>query len=130
MWASVIGDVEKLAAYLRSIDASLVGVHLPASEELDLTLEACRLADKQVVALDERPSVVVTADGAFDDGVVRCLKEEVDAAVRDARHVVVFRILGDAPLAPTLDAYLDVDMAPGRDVWFQDVRDGYVGALG
>jgi len=60
----------------------------------------------------------VTADGVVENGVVRCLKDEVDTAVPDAERVIVLRLIGDAPLAPTLDAYLDVRMIEGRDVWF------------
>jgi len=67
--------------------------------------------------LDARPGVIITADGVVENGTVRCLKDEVDVAVPDARTVLVLRLLGDAPLAATMDAYLDVQMTPGRDVW-------------
>ncbi len=61
----------------------------------------------------------MTADGVVADGVVRPLKDEVDAAVPDATTVLVLRILGDVPLAPTLDAYLETKMISGRDVWVE-----------
>jgi hypothetical protein len=120
----VAAPVERLAAYLSAFDAGEIGVHGLPSPELDMTLTACRLAGKDVVSLGERPRVVVTADGMVDAGIVRCLKDEVDAAVPDAACVIVVRHAGDVPLAATLDAYLDVEMIPGRDVWFDDVCAG------
>jgi len=59
----------------------------------------------------------VTADADVEGGVVRPMKDEVDAIAPDAERVIVLRLAGDAPLAPTLDAYLDVVMIEGRDVW-------------
>jgi hypothetical protein len=64
---------------------------------------------------------VITADGTASDGVVRALKSEVDAAVPEAHTVIVLRLVGDVPLAPTLDAYLDVEMIEGRDVWLDEL---------
>ena len=118
-------DDRLLAGHLRSLNTSVVGVHLPPGPERDAVTSACREAGKQVVGIDARPDLVVTADGALSDGVVRPLKPEVDAAVPDARMVIVLRLVGDAPLAPTLDAYLETEMIEGRDVWLDDlVRTG------
>jgi acyl-coenzyme A synthetase/AMP-(fatty) acid ligase len=103
------------------LEASAVGVHLPDGPEKDTALEACRLAGKAVLSLEARPTVVVTADASLEDGVVRNFKEETDAAVPDAERVIVFRRVGDAPLAATMDAYLEVPMTPGRDVWADQV---------
>jgi hypothetical protein len=59
------------------------------------------------------------------------LKDELDEALPEAEKVVVVKHAGDVPLAPTLDAYLDVAMIPGRDVWFHDICGvPYVGASG
>ena len=114
-------DLQLLARHLRSLDVDELGVHLPAGPARDEVLRACRDAGKAVVAVDMSPEVVITADGALIDGVVRPLKEEVDALVPDARIVIVLRLVGDAPLAPTFDAYLDVEMLEGRDVWLDDL---------
>lgn len=116
-----MSDAAALAAYLAALDTEDVGVHLGDLPERDVAFEACRLAGKRVVGLDARPSVVVTADGVFENGVTRPLKDEVDAAVPQARRVIVFRVAGDVPLAPTLDAYLTVTMLSGRDVWADQV---------
>ena len=105
----------ELADYLAGLNVEAVGVHLPGVPERALVVDACRAAGKAVVGLDA--SVVVTADGVVENGVVRPLKDEVDAAVPDAERVIVLRLIGDMPLAPTLDAYLDVEMIEGRDVW-------------
>ena len=113
--------VNSLATYLRSLGPRDVAVHLPAMPEQSVAIEACRIAKKRVVELDAHPRIVVTADGVVMHGMVRCLKEEVDAAVPQAQTVIVFRHLGEAPLAPTLDVYLDVRMVEGRDVWFDQV---------
>ena len=86
-----------------------------------MVLSACREAGTRVVDLDARPEVIVTADGMLADGIVRPLKPEVDEAVPDARTVIVLRLVGDAPLAPTLDAYLETEMRTGRDVWLDDL---------
>jgi acyl-coenzyme A synthetase/AMP-(fatty) acid ligase len=109
-----------LAEYFAVLDATEIGVHLPSTPEREVAIEACRLAGKTVVGLDAGPRVVVTADGVLEGGVVRCLKEEVDAAVPGAERVIVLRLIGDAPLAATLDAYLDVHMIDGRDVWVDE----------
>ena len=113
--------LERLVSHLHSYGA-VVGVHLPGVASLDEILDACARADVRVVGFDEHPRVVVTADGVVSDGVVRCLKDEVDAIVPGAERVIVIRNIGDAPLAPTMDAYLDVEMIPGRDVWLDEVR--------
>lgn len=117
----MIVDAGKLAQRLRSIDVLEVGVHLPPGPELDAVTVACREAGKRIVDLGASPGLVVTADGVVADGVVRPLKHEVDEAIPDARTVLVIRLVGDVPLAPTLDAYLETEMVPGRDVWL-DVR--------
>jgi acyl-coenzyme A synthetase/AMP-(fatty) acid ligase len=114
-------DPQQLARHLRSLDVHEIGVHLPVGPERDAVISACRDAGKAVVAVDARPEVVVTADGALSDGIVRPMKLEVDAAVPDARMVIVLRLVGDVPLAPTLDAYLEVEMLDGRDVWLDDL---------
>ncbi len=110
-----------LAAYLRTLEAEIVGIHLPPIPERDIALKACRLAGKTVVPLDAQPTVVITADAVVDGGIVRNLKDETDAAVPHAERVIVFKRAGDVPLAPTMDAYLDVAMTPGRDVWVDQV---------
>lgn len=102
---------------LRSLDASEVAVHLPGVAGADEVHAACERTGARVVALHEGARVVVTADGVGVDGMVRCLKDEVDVIAPDASHVFVLRVLGDVPLAPTMDAYLDVEMIPGRDEW-------------
>jgi len=108
----------ELDHYLAGLNVEAVGVHLAPGGERDFVIAACRAAGKAVVDLDARPRVIVTADGVVDNGAIRCLKDEVDEAVPDAERVIVLRVLGDAALAPTLDAYLDVHMIEGRDVWF------------
>lgn len=118
------------SAFLRSLDDLEIGVHLPSCAERDSIAEACRLAGKQVVDIASAPDVIVTADGVFSNGIVRPLKEEVDRAIPNARIVVVLRMIGNPPLAPTLDAYLDVDMREGRDVWFEELAADQVGASG
>jgi acyl-coenzyme A synthetase/AMP-(fatty) acid ligase len=112
---------DALAAYLRTIDVAEIGVHLPGIAERDDVADACRAAGKNVVGLDAKPAVVVTADGVAENGSVRCLKDEVDEAVPGARRVIVLRVIGDAPLAATMDAYLDCAMSDGRDVWIDDI---------
>jgi hypothetical protein len=112
----------ELDDYLADLNVEVVGVHLPPGAPRDLVVDACRLAGKTVVGLDARPRVVVTADGVVDNGAVRCLKDEVDDAVPDAERVVVLRLAGEAALAPTMDAYLDVHMIEGRDVWFDTLQ--------
>jgi acyl-coenzyme A synthetase/AMP-(fatty) acid ligase len=114
-------DGRDIVDYLRALDAPEVAVHLPSMPERNIAIDACRAAGKTVVALDARPRIVITADAAVAGGVVRNLKDEVDAAVPDAERVIVFRHAGDAALAPTLDAYLDVVMIPGRDIWVDQV---------
>jgi hypothetical protein len=114
-WA--LGRGERLAAHLAACATEDVAVHLPGVQARDAVLEICQRARRRVVALDERPRVVITADGVIENGVVRCLKDEVDAIAPGAELVIVVRNLGDVPLAPTMDAYLDVHMTPGRDVW-------------
>jgi acyl-coenzyme A synthetase/AMP-(fatty) acid ligase len=114
-------DLQRLARYLGSLDVHQVGVHLPSGDARDAVAAACRDAVKAVVAVDAKPEVVITADGVLSDGIVRPMKEEVDAAVPDARIVIVLRLVGDVPLAPTLDAYLEVEMIEGRDVWLDDL---------
>ncbi len=111
----------RLTAYLRSLPFGTVAVHLGSAPEHAWVREACRLADKHIVAADEAPDIVVTADGVVEEGHVRPLKDEVDAIAGDAQRVVVLRLVGDAPMAPTMDAYLDVVMREGRDVWFDDL---------
>jgi hypothetical protein len=96
----------------------VVGVHLGgARDDVVATLLA---AGKRVVGLGERPDAIVTADGVVENGFVRPLKEEVDEAVPDAARVIVLRLLGDVPLGPTYDVYLEVAMRPGRDFWCED----------
>lgn len=109
-----------LVEELRAVEVVEIGVHLPGLACADAVREACASANKRIVALDTAPRVVVTADGVACDGVVRSLKDEVDAIVPGAERVFVLRLLGNAPLAPTMDAYLDVDMVPGRDVWIDE----------
>lgn len=118
-----------LASYLRGLAPGAVAVHLDGVEAREAVLEACVRAGRRLVALHDGPEIVVTADGVAQDGVVRCLKDEVDEAAPGAERVIVIRVVGDAPLAATMDAYLDVEMTPGRDVWLDDLR-GYVGASG
>ena len=107
----------ELADYLAGLNVETIGVHLPGVPERAFALECCRAAGKAVVDLGAGPPVVVTADGVVENGVVRCLKDEVDEARPGAELVIVLRLIGDMPLAPTLDAYLDVHMMEGRDVW-------------
>lgn len=122
-------DVRRLAGHLRSLDVQQIGIHLPPGPERDAVAAACRQAEKEVIDVGARPDVVITADGVLSDGVVRPLKLEVDAAVPDARIVIVLRLVGHVPLAPTLDAYLEVEMVEGRDVWLDDLAN-QVGASG
>jgi acyl-coenzyme A synthetase/AMP-(fatty) acid ligase len=110
---------------LRHVTTGEIGIHLPHASVREAVLGACASCSKRVVGLGSRPDVVITADGIFDNGSVRLLKEEVDEAVPDASLVIVLRLLGNVPLGPTYDAYLYVDMRPGRDVWID-----YVGASG
>ena len=117
----MLDETETLAEFLRTLDTDEIGVHLLHLPVRNLVLDACRMANKTAVTLDAKPQVIVTADAVVERGNIRCLKDEVDAAVPDARRVIVFRIAGDVPLAPTLDAYLDVVMIPERDVWFDQV---------
>jgi hypothetical protein len=117
------------AAWLRSLSAQQIGIHLPPCPERDAIIDACRDAGKTIVGIASAPDVIVTADGVYEGGVVRPLKEEVDAALPDARTVIVLRLAGNAPLAPTLDAYLDVEMREGRDIWLDEFSD-QVGASG
>ncbi len=112
---------DRLARYLRAFGTDEIGVHLGSAPERAFVQIACAQAGCRIVGLEEAPSVVITADGSVEGGVVRLLKDEVDAAVPDALHVIVLRLVGDAPLAPTFDAYLDVRMIDGRDVWFDQV---------
>ena len=105
----------ELADYLARLNVEAVGVHLPGVPERGFVVECCRAAGKAVVGLDA--SVVITADGVIENGVVRALKDEVDATVPGAERVIVLKLIGEIPLAPTLDAYLEVDMIEGRDVW-------------
>jgi acyl-coenzyme A synthetase/AMP-(fatty) acid ligase len=108
----------ELDDYISDVDVDSIGVHLPSGAARDFVVAACRAAGRAVVGLEARPSVVVTADGVIEGGVVRCLKDEVDEALPEATRVIVLRMIGDAALAPTMDAYLDVRMIEGRDVWF------------
>jgi hypothetical protein len=108
----------ELDDYLAGLNVEAVGVHLPPGAERGFVVDACRAAGKTVVDLDAEPRVVVTADGVVENGAVRCLKDEVDDAVPGAERVIVLRLLGEAALAPTMDAYLDVRMIEGRDVWW------------
>ena len=107
----------ELADYLAGLNVETVGVHLPGVLKRDFVLECCRAAGKALVDLGAGPSVVITADGIVENGVVRALKDEVDEALPGAERVIVLRLVGDAPVAPTMDAYLDVHMIEGRDVW-------------
>lgn len=106
---------------LEHLGVDEIGVHLPGLPQRELVIDACARAGKTVVGLDARPRAVITADGVLEDGVVRCLKDEVDAAAPGAERVIVLRVIGSAPLAPTMDAYLDVHMIPGRDTWYDAV---------
>lgn len=117
----MIVDTQELVRRLRSLDVEQIAVHLPAGAERDAVEAACRETGKEIAGLEASPDVVVTADAVVADGLVRPLKEEVDAALPDARTVIVIRLAGGVPLAPTLDAYLDVEMVPGRDVWLEDL---------
>ncbi len=117
----MIVDTETLTGRLRSLDVEEIGVHLLPGAERDAVAEACRQANLRIVGLDALPRVIVTADAVVAEGVVRPLKEEVDAAVPDAETVLVIRIAGDVPLAPTLDAYLETELIPGRDAWLEDL---------
>jgi hypothetical protein len=94
-----------------------VGVHLPGLRDLEAVV---RGSANRVVALEDAPHVIVTADGVVVDGVVRCLKDEVDDLFPGASRVIVVRNLGEAPLAATMDAYLDVEMVAGRDEWLDE----------
>jgi acyl-coenzyme A synthetase/AMP-(fatty) acid ligase len=82
-------------------------------------INICKRSGKRIVRIDEEPDVIVTADGIVENGFVRPLKEEVDEALPDAKRVIVIRHLGDVPLGPTYDVYLDVQMRPGRDEWVE-----------
>jgi acyl-coenzyme A synthetase/AMP-(fatty) acid ligase len=117
-----------LGSFLRSLDR--IGLHLPAGPERTAIARACERAGVSVVDISAAPEVLVTADGVMDGGLVRPLKEEVDAAVPGARTVIVLRLVGDGPLAATMDAYLDVEMREGRDVWFDEMFTDQVGASG
>ena len=117
-------DLGELTKRLR---ASEVGVYLPPGPLRDQVSAACREAGAEVVSVGMSPDVIVTADGIVADGMIRPLKEEVDAAATGARTVIVLRVLGDVPLAPTMDAYLDVEMIPGRDVWLDDLTSSVAG---
>jgi hypothetical protein len=114
-WALVHGD--RLAAQLDAFWCASVAVHLPGVDVRHAVLELCRSGRHRLVSLDASPNVVVTADGVVEAGCIRALKEEVDAIVPRAERMIVIRNVGEAPLAPTMDAYLDVQMTPGRDVW-------------
>ena len=109
----------ELADYLAGLEGTEIAVHLPGMAEERDALEACSAAGKTVVGIDARPKAVITADGVVENGVVRCLKDEVDRIVPHAQCVIVLRHIGDAALAPTLDAYLNVRMIEGRDVWLE-----------
>lgn len=115
----MIVDAGKLAQRLRSLDVEEIGVHLPPGRERDAVEAVCKEAEVRIVGLEALPRAIVTADGVVADGVVRPLKHEVDAAVPDAKTVFVLRLVGDVPLAPTLDAYLETEMVSGRDVWVE-----------
>jgi hypothetical protein len=110
-----------LSELTKHLNTSEVGVHLPPGALRDGVAAACREAGANVVEIETLPEVIVTADGIVADGTIRPLKEEVDAIARLAQTVIVLRLLGDVPLAPTMDAYLDVEMIPGRDVWLDDL---------
>ena len=114
--------LERLVEQLRALDVTDVAVHLPDVACAADVADACVRAGKRVVALDPQARVVVTADGVESEGVVRCLKDEVDAVATRAHLVFVVRLVGDAPLAATMDAYLDVAMTPGRDIWVDAAR--------
>jgi acyl-coenzyme A synthetase/AMP-(fatty) acid ligase len=112
---------DKLAAFLRG--TTEIAVELPDVPERSIVLAACARIGARVVPLTARPQVVVTADGALRDGVVVDLKDAVDAAVPDARYVIVVRCVGNAPLAATMDAYFETTMIPGRDLWLEQLLD-------
>lgn len=115
-------------ALLRSLDC--IGIHLPDGPERNAITEACRRVGVCIVDISQAPQVIVTADGAISDGVVRPFKEEVDALAPGTATVIVLRLVGDGPLAATMDAYLDVEMREGRDVWFDELFADQVGASG
>lgn len=98
-----------------------VGVYLDGVPARQQVIEACARAGKRVVDVREMPKIVITADGVIENGMVRPLKEEVDEALPDAGRVFVLRHLGNVPLSPTYDVYLDVPMKPGRDIWLDQV---------
>ncbi|MEX2395344.1 MAG: hypothetical protein WD826_12790 [Actinomycetota bacterium] len=102
-----------------------IAIHLEGVLDRDEIVASYGPSGHEIVSLDDQPDMVITADASITDGDVRCLKAEVDAVAPNARTVLVIRNLGDAPLAPTMDAYLDVEMRDGRDVWVD-----YVGASG
>lgn len=96
-------------------------MHLPGVACEPDVRAACERAGARVTELHAGARVVITADGVGERGVVRALKDEADAVAERAERVIVLRLAGDAPLAPTMDAYLDVPMRPGRDVWLDDL---------
>jgi acyl-coenzyme A synthetase/AMP-(fatty) acid ligase len=112
---------ERLADVLRSYGAKTLAVDVPAGPEVDITALACEIAGVRIVDSSASPDVVVTADAVPMNGTVVPLKDEIDELYPEVAHVIVVRHAGDIPLAPTMDAYLDVTMIPGRDVWFHDV---------
>ncbi len=115
--------MQALAALLATVPDDAVGVHLGGAVIRAEVIETCARAGKRVVRLEDAPEVIVTADGVVENGFVRPLKEEVDEAVPHAKRVIVLRHLGDVPLGPTYDVYLDVQMQAGRDVWV-DLSEG------
>lgn len=122
---------ERLADVLRSYGARTLAVHVPAGPEANVTSVACAIAGVRIVDVSASPDVVFTADAVPMDGTVVPLKDEIDELYPEVAHVIVVRRAGDVPLAPTMDAYLEVTMIPGRDVWFHDVcGTDYVGASG
>ncbi len=134
-------EVNRAAAALRALGVEKgdrVALYMPMIPELPVAMLACaRLgATHSVVfggfapeALRDRindceAKLVITADAGYRRGGVIPLKDNVDASLTDApsvEHVVVVRRVGEH--------VRQVEMAPGRDVWWNDLMAQHEGAI-
>ena len=133
-YAELLDDVRRFAAVLRSLGLQAgdrVAVYMPMIPELPVAMLACaRLGVAHSVIFggfspdaivdrceDAEARVVITADGGYRRGAAAALKVNVDEALaRGAPSVEKVVVVNRCNL--------DVEMQPGRDLWWHELVDG------
>ena len=131
-YAELLAEVSRCANALRELGVGRgdrVAIYMPMILEMPIAMLACtRIGAPHTVVFggfsaeslrdrinDAEAKLVITADGGYRRGKASGLKVNVDAAIvagqaPSVKHVLVARRTGQ-----------DVTMAPGRDVWWDEV---------